>query len=74
MPESKGERGGDEGENREALSLRRKPTQRQRNGGRERKKRRLNEGLVCVHLASISQIERVTVREETEGLLFLPLL
>lgn len=76
MPESKGERvkrggGGDEGENREALSLRRKPTQRQRNGGRERKKRRrLNEGLVCIHLALISQTERVTVREETEGLLF----
>lgn len=40
-------------------------------GGREgKKRRRLNEGLVCIHLALISQTERVTVREETEGLLF----
>lgn len=33
----------------------------------------VNEGLVSIHLALISQTERVMVREETEGLLFLAL-
>ena len=65
----------------EALSLRRKPTLRKRNRemARDRKKegeksRRLNEGLVCIHLALISQTGRVMVRKETEELLFLALL
>lgn len=45
-----------------------------REGGREgEKRRRLNEGLVCIHLVFISQTERVMVREETERLLFLAL-
>lgn len=59
-------------ENREALSLRRKPTQRKRNkregGGGWMK------AILCIHLALISQKERVMVRQETEGLLFLALL
>lgn len=53
-------------ENREALSLRRKLTQRRSNGGRA-------EGLRGgLHLALITQTEKFRVEEETEGLLFLP--
>lgn len=51
--------------------------EKQRDGERGReggKEERLNAGLVRIHLALISQTERVMVREETEGLLFLALL